>query len=90
MTWAEALQSILGSLAVILALIVQSLLARRFGVETAAKMEEKVDAVHQVVNGNHAAALARIDQLGSALSDAGIPVPPHDAPAAGEAGTGAE
>lgn len=77
MTTAQALQSILGSLAVILALIVQSYVARRFGVKNAEKIEAKLNDVHEVVNGNHEVALRRIDQLSAALTDAGVVVPPH-------------
>ncbi len=77
MTTTQALQSLLGSLAVIVALIVQSYVARKFGAKTAATLETKLDQVHEVVNGNHEAALARIDQLGDALTQAGVVLPPH-------------
>ncbi len=77
MTTSQALQSLLGSLAVIVALIVQSYVARKFGAKDAAVLEKKLDTVHEVVNGNHEAALARIDQLGDALTSAGVAVPPH-------------
>jgi hypothetical protein len=78
-TIAQALQSILGSLAVILALIVQSYVARKFGVKNAEKIEAKLNDVHEVVNGNHEAALTRIEQLSDALTHAGVVVPPHPA-----------
>jgi hypothetical protein len=75
-TTAQALQSIVGSLAIILALVVQSYVARKFGARNAEKLEKKIEVVHDVVNGNHEAALTRIDQLAEALTDAGVAVPP--------------
>jgi hypothetical protein len=84
----QALQSILGSFAVILALIVQSYVARKFGAKNAEKLAAKVEQVHEVVNGNHEAALARIDQLGEALTAAGIAAPPTPPRPATETGSG--
>jgi hypothetical protein len=75
-TIAQALQSIIGSVAIILALVVQSYVARKFGARNAEKLAQKIEVVHEVVNGNHEAALSRIDQLGAALTEAGIAVPP--------------
>jgi hypothetical protein len=77
MTSSQALASILSSVAVILALFVQSWVSAKFDAKQAAQITAKVDQVHEVVNGNHEAALARIDQLGDALSQAGVAVPPH-------------
>ncbi len=75
MTTAQALQSILGSLAVILALIVQTWLSKRFGEKKAAQITMKLDEVHDVVNGAAASTTARVEQLTAALTDSGTVVP---------------
>jgi hypothetical protein len=74
---------ILGSLAVILTVVAGHLNARRDRNVKQVATEQKLDVVQETVNGKTAALTERVDQLGAALTEAGVPVPPkpHDAPA---------
>lgn len=80
MTTAQALQSLLGSLAVIVALIVQSYVARKFGAKNAEAIHEKIDAVQELVNGNSDKQVARIDQLEQTIQGNGHTIPPREDP----------
>jgi len=73
---AEAIQAILGSTAVLLGLLVQSILARRFQRKQHEQTATKLDKVERTVNGNFDKATSRIEQLAAALTLHGIAVPP--------------
>jgi phosphoribosylanthranilate isomerase len=72
---AQAVQTILGAGAVIVALIAQSMIARRFTRNQAKGIKEQVAVVQETVNGKTDALHDRIDQLGSALTEQGIDIP---------------
>jgi hypothetical protein len=74
---------ILTSVAVILTVVAGHLNARRDRTRKQEVTAAKIDVVQETVNGQTAALTERVDQLGSALTEAGVPVPPkpHDAPA---------
>jgi hypothetical protein len=52
-----------------------TLVAAVTGLVKAWKTTKKLDNVEQLVNGNHHIALARIDQLGESLTNAGVAIP---------------
>jgi hypothetical protein len=73
---AQAWQTILGSGAVIVGLIAQSWIARRFQERKHEETNEKVDRVEETVNGNFTRALDEIASLKALLTAHGIVVPP--------------
>lgn len=76
MTTAQAYQTILGAVAVICALVAQSLVARRFAAKQADKVVARVDDVHELVNGTANAQVQRIDQLEQVITKNGATLPP--------------
>lgn len=76
MSNAQALQTILGAVAVICALVAQSAISRRFQNRKHEETTEKLDKVEESVNGTHTALTERVEQLAQALQAAGVPVPP--------------
>jgi hypothetical protein len=71
----QAFSTIIGSVAVIVALIAQSMIARRFARRSAREIKEQVAVVQETVNGKTDVLHDRIDQLGDALTESGVPVP---------------
>jgi peptidyl-tRNA hydrolase len=73
---AQAYQTILGAAAVIVALVAQSMVARRFAKQQAEKVVSRVDDVHELVNGTATAQVERIDQLEQTITASGATLPP--------------
>jgi hypothetical protein len=76
MSLAQAYQTILGAGAVIVALVAQSMVARRFARTQANKVVARLDDVHELVNGTATAQVNRIDQLEQTITSVGATLPP--------------
>jgi hypothetical protein len=73
---AQSIETILGTIAVAMLLLVQSYIARRFAKGKHAETVEKLETVERTVNGTHAKLTARVEQLAQALQAAGVAIPP--------------
>ena len=76
MSTAQAVQTIVGSVAFLFLLIVQSVVQAKIAARQHRQTTAKLETVEATVNGTNSALTERVKQLAIVLQTSGVPIPP--------------